>query len=59
MRTYKVLSDGRRQIGCFYLSGDIFGLEIGDEHAFAAEAITECTVRRSSAAPEKRRIKTS
>jgi CRP-like cAMP-binding protein len=44
VRTYKVLSDGRRQIGGFYLPGDIFGLEIGDEHASAAEAITECKV---------------
>ena len=29
VRTYKVLNDGRRQIGAFYLPGDIFGLEIG------------------------------
>ena len=42
MRTYKVLNDGRRQIGAFYLPGDIFGLEIGDEHTFSAEAITDC-----------------
>jgi len=42
VRTYKVLSDGRRQIGGFYLPGDIFGLECGDEHTFSAEAITEC-----------------
>src|SRR5437588_10169627 len=40
VRTYKVLADGRRQIGAFYLPGDIFGLEVGDEHAFSAEAIT-------------------
>ncbi|MEJ2433330.1 MAG: cyclic nucleotide-binding domain-containing protein, partial [Pseudolabrys sp.] len=30
VRTYKVLNDGRRQIGSFYLPGDIFGLEVGD-----------------------------
>lgn len=51
VRTYKVLSDGRRQIGGFYLPGDIFGLECGDEHCFSAEAITECKVlviKRSS-----------
>ncbi len=51
VRTYKVLSDGRRQIGGFYLPGDIFGLECGDEHTFSAEAITECKVlviKRSS-----------
>ena len=44
VRTYKVLSDGRRQIGGFYLPGDIFGLEVGDDHTFSAEAITECKV---------------
>ena len=27
VRTYKVLADGRRQIGAFYLAGDLFGLE--------------------------------
>ena len=51
VRTYKVLSDGRRQIGGFYLPGDIFGLECGDEHTFSAEAITDCKVlviKRSS-----------
>ena len=44
VRTYKVLNDGRRQIGAFYLPGDVFGLEIGEEHTFSAEAIVECKV---------------
>ncbi len=44
VRTSKILSDGRRQIGSFYLAGDVFGLEVGDEHAFSAEAITESKV---------------
>jgi CRP/FNR family transcriptional regulator, nitrogen fixation regulation protein len=44
VRTYKVLSDGRRQIGAFYLPGDMFGLEMGDEHTFSAEAITDAKV---------------
>ena len=44
VRTYKVLSDGRRQIGAFYLPGDMFGLEMGEEHAFSAEAITDSKV---------------
>jgi CRP/FNR family nitrogen fixation transcriptional regulator len=45
VRTYKVLSDGRRQIGAFYLPGDIFGLETGEEeHAFSAEAISDARV---------------
>ena len=39
VRTYKLLNDGRRQIGSFYLPGDIFGLEIGDEHTSSAEAV--------------------
>jgi CRP/FNR family nitrogen fixation transcriptional regulator len=44
VRTYKVLTDGRRQIGEFYLPGDIFGLESGDEHTFSAEAVTDSKV---------------
>ena len=44
VRTYKILSDGRRQISGFYLPGDVFGLEFGDDHAFSAEAITESKV---------------
>jgi CRP-like cAMP-binding protein len=44
VRTYKVLADGRRQIGAFYLPGDIFGLESGEEHTFSAEAVTESKV---------------
>ena len=45
VRTYKILDDGRRQIGGFHLPGDIFGLlEFGDEHTFSADAITDTTV---------------
>jgi CRP/FNR family transcriptional regulator, nitrogen fixation regulation protein len=44
VRTYKVLNDGRRQIGAFYLPGDLFGLEIGNDHTFSAEAITDSKV---------------
>jgi CRP/FNR family transcriptional regulator, nitrogen fixation regulation protein len=44
VRTYKILCDGRRQIGAFYFPGDIFGLEIGKEHQFSAEAIGKTTV---------------
>jgi CRP/FNR family nitrogen fixation transcriptional regulator len=44
VRSYKVLVDGRRQIGGFYLPGDIFGLETGEEHTFSAEAITDCRI---------------
>jgi CRP-like cAMP-binding protein len=51
VRTYKILVDGRRQIGAFHLPGDVFGLETGNEHTFSAEAITDCkiaVVRRSA-----------
>jgi CRP/FNR family nitrogen fixation transcriptional regulator len=44
VRTSKILADGRRQIGAFYLPGDIFGLEAGDEHSFSAEAIAESAI---------------
>ena len=44
LRTCKVLADGRRQVGGFYLRGDTFGLETGAEHAYSADAITECRV---------------
>ena len=44
IRTYKVLNDGRRQIGAFYLPGDMFGLEVGDAHSFSAEAIVNSKV---------------
>jgi len=53
VRTYKILSDGRRQIGGFYLPGDVFGLESADEHTFSAEAITDTkllVVKRSAVA---------
>ena len=45
VRSYKLLSDGRRQIGAFHLVGDIFGLENGSEHRFTADAIVNTTVR--------------
>src|SRR3712207_5929003 len=39
VRTFKLLSDGRRQIDAFHLPDDIFGIEPGEEHRFSAEAI--------------------
>ena len=44
VRTFKVLSDGRRQITGFSLSGEFFGIETGDEHALSAEAITNSKI---------------
>ena len=45
VRTYKLLSDGRRQIGAFHLTSDIFGLENSDVHRFTAETIVDTTLR--------------
>lgn len=45
VRSHKLLSDGRRQIGAFHLAGDIFGLENGGQHRFTAEAIVDTGVR--------------
>src|SRR5579884_325096 len=45
VRSYKLLSDGRRQIGAFHLPGDVFGLESGSNHRLATEAIIDTTVR--------------
>jgi CRP/FNR family transcriptional regulator, nitrogen fixation regulation protein len=44
VRTHKLLSDGRRQIGAFHLPGDIFGFEAGPMHRFSAEAISDASV---------------
>ncbi|MBX9946930.1 MAG: helix-turn-helix domain-containing protein [Reyranella sp.] len=44
VRTYKLLSDGRRQIDAFHLAGDIFGLETGRTHRFSADAVGDATV---------------
>lgn len=44
VRISKLLSDGRRQIGAFYLPGEIFGLETDETHAFSAEAICDSQI---------------
>jgi CRP/FNR family nitrogen fixation transcriptional regulator len=43
--TTKMLRDGRRQVGGFYFSGDVFGLEAAVKHTLAAQAITDVRVR--------------
>ena len=51
VRTYKILVDGRRQIGSFNLAGDFFGLDTEGTHAFSAEAIVDSriqVIRRST-----------
>src|SRR5690242_18705370 len=44
VRTYRMLDDGRRQIGAFHLPGDLFGVEAGDVHLWSAEAINDAQV---------------
>ena len=51
VRTTRLLSDGRRQVGDFYQAGELFGLEVGVQHRYSAEALCDCTiqvVKRSS-----------
>lgn len=44
VRTTRLLSDGRRQVGEFYFPGDVFGLETGPDHRYSAEALSDCEV---------------
>jgi CRP/FNR family nitrogen fixation transcriptional regulator len=44
VRTYRVLSDGRRQVSAFYFPDDIFGIEVGETYQVSAEAVTDSTV---------------
>lgn len=50
VRTCKLLSDGRRQIGAFVMPGGYFGMEARGTHCFAAEAINDVTVHMISRA---------
>ena len=45
VRTTRLLSDGRRQIGDFYQPGDLFGLEVGAQHRYSAEALCDCVIQ--------------
>jgi CRP/FNR family nitrogen fixation transcriptional regulator len=45
VRTTRLMSDGRRQIGDFYFPGDLVGLEVGSIHRFSAEALGHCVVQ--------------
>jgi len=44
VRTTRIMSDGRRQIGGFYYPEELFGLEVGPHHRFSAEALTDCVI---------------
>ena len=44
VRSYKVLDDGRRQIIGFRLPGQVFGLELTENHQFSAEAVNDTII---------------
>lgn len=45
VRTMRLNADGRRQVGDFYVAGEMFGLEPGPDHQFTAEALCDCQVQ--------------
>src|SRR3569832_2516938 len=45
VRVLQVTADGHRQITSFCQPGDVFGLESGAEHEFAAESVDGAGVR--------------
>lgn len=44
VRTSRLMSDGRRQIGGFYYADETFGVETHGSHRFSAEALSDCVV---------------
>ena len=44
VRTFRVLTDGRRQINDFYLPSDLFGLDATTEHRLTAEAVSDSRI---------------
>jgi CRP/FNR family nitrogen fixation transcriptional regulator len=46
VRTVKLMEDGRRQVGRFLFAGDLLGMDDLGTHDFAAEAVTDVTLRR-------------
>jgi CRP/FNR family nitrogen fixation transcriptional regulator len=44
VRSCRNFSDGRRFIGAFYASGDLFGLERNEAHISSAEAVCDTTI---------------
>jgi CRP/FNR family nitrogen fixation transcriptional regulator len=48
VRSCRVLADGRRHVGEFFLAGDFIGLDAAESYAFAAEAIVATTLIRYS-----------
>lgn len=55
VRSFRLLSDGRRQICDFYLPSDVFGIELGADHRTTVEALTDTVLvvaRRSTLGDE-------
>lgn len=46
VRLTRLLDDGRRHIASFHFAGEVFGLELGAEHRFSAEAVGVCQIAR-------------
>ena len=46
VRSCKLLADGRRHVGDFFLPGDFIGLDAGENYAFTAEAVGDATLVR-------------
>ena len=44
VRSCKLLDDGRRQVTGFHMVGEVFGLELDEDHHFSAEAISDAVV---------------
>jgi len=44
VRSCKLLDDGRRQVTAFHMPGEVFGLEIGEDHRVSAEVIADAVV---------------
>jgi CRP-like cAMP-binding protein len=48
IRSCKLLADGRRHVGEFFMPGDFIGLDAETNYMFTAEAVTDATVVRYS-----------
>lgn len=44
VRSFRILADGRRQIADFYLPGDVFGVELGQQRRSTVEAVGDAVV---------------
>lgn len=44
VRMCKFLNGGNRLIAAFHIAGEFFGLELGNERQFSAEAVTDCNL---------------